>query len=403
MRTTKGWWLAVLAATHTVTKADGLFRRGHSHITLFAASVPPSPAAFEARMQAHVASFCADADLAARCNTRLAPEAVSFPTFRMEELDTPELGRALCAALKEWRFVVIRLAPDSAEAEQIRQSFAWGAERFHSLATEDKLRLSGAFRAGPEASPGTVLGFVAPSETNHFLETRRGPEQQLEPVTLDQRLPGDDERQFSVAAALGGGWDALASVAHAALHAVEQATGREVGSLAGLMDDGSNVVAGQVSSTALRVCRYQSSPPVLDDDTAGERIKVAFGAHTDSTFFTAIPCASTPGLEVHHPRLGWVTPEGGSRSHTDVVLMAGEFLQVLTDGDFDAAVHRVLEPEADASSVGRLSTPLLLRGHVRAVLPDAPGYTTAAELHQMLLRLTKEEFGRLHEERERTG
>lgn len=96
------------------------------------------------------------------------------------------------------------------------------------------------------------------------------------------------------------------------------------------------------------------------------------GAHTDTTFLTVIPCASAPGLEILNPSTGrWVRPEaaGDCEAGADVMLLAGELLQVLGQGGYQAAVHRVVRPAG--LSDPRVSTPLLVRGSAGAVIRDS--------------------------------
>lgn len=96
------------------------------------------------------------------------------------------------------------------------------------------------------------------------------------------------------------------------------------------------------------------------------------GAHTDTTFLTVIPCASAPGLEVLQPSTGrWLRPEaaGDAEPGADVMLLAGELLQVLGRGSYQAAVHRVVRPAGLTEP--RISTPLLVRGSANVAVPDS--------------------------------
>lgn len=96
------------------------------------------------------------------------------------------------------------------------------------------------------------------------------------------------------------------------------------------------------------------------------------GAHTDTTFLTVIPCASAPGLEIMQPSTGrWVRPEAARKCQPgcDVMLLAGELLQVLGRGRYQAAVHRVVRPAGLVEP--RVSTPLLVRGRAGAVIQDS--------------------------------
>ena len=107
-----------------------------------------------------------------------------------------------------------------------------------------------------------------------------------------------------------------------------------------------------LSASVLRLCRYE---PI---DT-----EMAFAAHTDTTFFTMVPVSTVPGLQIFDPSLrAWLKPEEDQQSGNNIVVMAGEFLDLFSDGAFQPAVHRVLCP---ASSSPRYSTPLLLRANRR--------------------------------------
>ena len=160
-----------------------------------------------------------------------------------------------------------------------------------------------------------------------------------------------------------------------------------------LLDDGTGVPEGSLSASVHRICHYtlqkqergaatkppeakkkESSTPKKkkkkkEEEEEEEEEAVAFGAHTDATFFTVVPVAETPGLQVFAPGLGWLSPEkavgqrreraggdgvgGGAGSRgavkhgRDVVLMPGEFAQVLSRGAYQCAVHRVLRPVED--------------------------------------------------------
>ena len=92
-----------------------------------------------------------------------------------------------------------------------------------------------------------------------------------------------------------------------------------------------------------------------------------FGAHTDTTFFTLVPLAPVPGLEVFDPSLrAWVCPEAAEGVGAgDVLVMPGELSEVASRGGLRAAVHRVV-----GSPHRRVSTPLLVRADRRATMGD---------------------------------
>jgi hypothetical protein len=142
------------------------------------------------------------------------------------------------------------------------------------------------------------------------------------------------------------------------MSAAEGYLGMSGGALGSLLDDGTRLSDGQWSSTQHRLCLYHA-------DT-----NVPFEAHTDTTFLTLIPCSSIAGLEVWTEKSGWVRPEEHEESRGSggsVVIMPGEFLQVLSAGVFSAAVHRVTRFSSTALAsegqrITRLSAPLLVRG-----------------------------------------
>lgn len=106
--------------------------------------------------------------------------------------------------------------------------------------------------------------------------------------------------------------------------------------------------------------------------TLGWVVFAQSGAHTDTTFLTVIPCASAPGLEILQPSTGrWVRPEAARncRAGSDVMLLAGELLQVFGRGRYQAAVHRVVRPAGLVAP--RVSTPLLIRGAAGVTIRDS--------------------------------
>lgn len=183
---------------------------------------------------------------------------------------------------------------------------------------------------------------------------------------------------------LNDGWETLVGISTTAVKASALSLDREPESFLGLMDRGDEVELSSLSHTVQRFCRYGSE---------GKRI--AFGSHTDSTFFTVIPVASSvlqPGVQVFSQGQ-WLCPETNCDAETDVLIMTGEFLQVLSNGVYPAAVHRVNRPRHGS----RVSTPMLVRGKPSAFLerhvPTGlyPANVKASDLHQLLLRLSSED------------
>jgi len=180
--------------------------------------------------------------------------------------------------------------------------------------------------------------------------------------------------------------------------------GSDVASTDKLLDDctrggrrgSESTLANSVSNSYQRLIRYLE-PKQLDGAESGESEDndPAFWAHVDSTFLTLIPMTAKPGLEVWCPsedvlnenlaeRGEWVRPIkpiDGAKSSTEkehkeddsvyVFALAGEFLQLLSDGNVPTCIHRVIPPPASPSSYGfsgkkekyipRVSAPLFVR------------------------------------------
>lgn len=140
-----------------------------------------------------------------------------------------------------------------------------------------------------------------------------------------------------------------------------------------LIDDGTMRLEGEGKSTMIgkdavsnsyhRLIRYINSQPSTDEDTA------SFRSHVDSSFLTLIPMPKLPGLEIWSPCLKndqerggeWVRPTRPDISDDEedfayVIAMAGEFLQLTSNGKVPTCIHRVLPPVP-----GRISAPLFLR------------------------------------------
>ena len=141
-----------------------------------------------------------------------------------------------------------------------------------------------------------------------------------------------------------------------------------------LIDDGttlnkgsqSTVMGKDVSNSYHRLIRYINEGPSTDEDTA------AFRSHIDSSFLTLIPMPKLPGLEIWCPCLKhgadgdgeWVRPIKPDSIHDEeedtgsiyIIAMAGEFLQLLSNGKTPTCIHRVLPAKP-----GRISAPLFLR------------------------------------------
>jgi isopenicillin N synthase-like dioxygenase len=165
-----------------------------------------------------------------------------------------------------------------------------------------------------------------------------------------------------------------------------------------LLDDGTvlegNDSQGPVSMSSHRLSQYRNIKKNASDEV--------FGAHTDSSFVTVVPVAAVSGLEVYDDEAEkWYRPEMKAREVWEaerekngedpnaqveiikgadgddveipwharyLVVLPGEFLQIVSRNEIVAAVHREV-----AGSPDRLSAPVLVRGRPGVPL-DAKRY-----------------------------
>ncbi|KAL7510379.1 hypothetical protein ACHAXN_008313 [Cyclotella atomus] len=150
-----------------------------------------------------------------------------------------------------------------------------------------------------------------------------------------------------------------------------------------LVSENADKIADNVSNSYQRIIRYlepQSKESAEED--------AAFWPHVDSTFLTLIPMPDIGGLEVWCPsskygesenleeRGEWVRPtkpvglDSNANDCLHVVALAGEFLQLLSNGQVPTCIHRVIAPQppsppafgfAPKQYKPRVSAPLFLR------------------------------------------
>jgi len=223
----------------------------------------------------------------------------------------------LAAQLARWHFAVVRLSSE----ESASVSGLWEhAARFYALPHDDRLDLVGPVRPEASEDASLVVGYCA-MEDNAFLETRLAPGQEFRPRF--ERFSGAARvgpvSQDPDPAALLAGRHVLTRAGLTAVRATERALAASEGSSDGrpsspitddggwgrLVDDGCTVPAGSLTASVHRVCHYSSGAELNagnavagDGATAGAPKTVAFGAHTDATFFTVVPVAEVPGLQV---------------------------------------------------------------------------------------------------------
>lgn len=122
------------------------------------------------------------------------------------------------------------------------------------------------------------------------------------------------------------------------------------------------------SATVQRLCHYAAA--------SGER--EVFGTHSDTTFFTLVPLSTEPGLQVFDGS-SWLCPEAEADAQLgrDVLVMVGELLDLVSNGLYPAAPHRVIL----ANKRDRISTPLLLRARRAAFFPPVATSASSTRIH----------------------
>lgn len=194
-----------------------------------------------------------------------------------------------------------------------------------------------------------------------------------------------------------------------------------------LIDDGdctnadkdSTTAGDQVSNSYHRLIRY------LKPHSAA---RTAFDAHVDSSFLTLIPMPDLPGLEIWCPSRSiesddsngigdeptrkdgeWVRPSiqnkmsSSDNTTAHIIVLAGNFLQLTSDGKVPTCIHRVIPPKPPPCNTSntvyraRVSAPLFLRPRrgKRAMLDIANDL--ASSTHSMTKRGLYHEKGLLEE------
>jgi isopenicillin N synthase-like dioxygenase len=128
----------------------------------------------------------------------------------------------------------------------------------------------------------------------------------------------------------------------------------------------------RVSSSLLRICRYQGGQqePVHSlggggGDNSDVEKSAKFGSHTDTTFLTLGLTSSTPALELFDQKtFQWIAVEEEEEKGV-VSLFLGEYLQLLTSHFLQPSVHRVRD---FSRNIVRLSCPFLVRGDHRKTI-----------------------------------
>lgn len=273
---------------------------------------------------------------------------------------------------------IVRLTGE--DAASIRGLTDYSA-RFFERVDDGDGRSDGIERAGVfQIDKHVYAGFdadVNDAGTMQFLDTRRLQASDDDPMLIPMEV--EELVGRSSTADAHRGMDVLLDIGTQITSAVLDMDAESAGKL---IDDGTHVPRpggalgwGDVSNSYHRLIRYLK--PQRGSEAA------AFDAHVDSSFLTLIPMPELPGLEVWCPaneRSGgddgrhgggeWVRPhiDEGDRSDSTayVIAMAGEFLQLTSNGEVPTCIHRVIPPRAPPASSGaaykpRISAPMFLR------------------------------------------
>jgi hypothetical protein len=285
---------------------------------------------------------------------------------------------------------------------------------FDRVSREGNSNLPAMTTALETGSHHAKVGFASYDNGNlQFLETRLSRSGELLPPEAVTLLSEDGswalKNAFKLVARVGQDVVRIATAAATAEAGALQSSAASDAALLlalELVDDAkplnSNILApleGSVSMSPHRLCRYMNNPKSREQSnsntTSSSSSREIFGAHTDSTFITAVPVAAVAGLEVYdegasqwyRPELAawkfWQAEQARRKRDPDaltetledgtvlpwyaryIVLMPGEMLQLVTRSEVLAAVHRVVATEQEQA---RLSAPILLRGRPGTIL-----------------------------------
>jgi hypothetical protein len=136
-------------------------------------------------------------------------------------------------------------------------------------------------------------------------------------------------------------------------------------------EDWMEQLVGGIHSTS--PASFQRLARYMDANLEGKETE-NLGSHCDWSIFTIVPVSEVAGLQIFNGE-AWVSPEIVARRHAErdgvdmsdstscwntkyAVVMAGKWLELLTNGRVPSTIHRVISPRG---SPRRLSLPFFLR------------------------------------------
>ncbi len=146
-------------------------------------------------------------------------------------------------------------------------------------------------------------------------------------------------------------FEALESIGCSLLQWIEQET---PGPIQATFDRPLPDMVRRSKQSLLRILHY---PPLNGSEDEGA---IRAQAHEDIDLLTVLPAASAPGLQVQDLGGKWhdISCEPG-----EIVINAGDMLEMLTQGYYVSTSHRVVNPQGDEALKSRYSMPLFLHPH----------------------------------------
>lgn len=128
--------------------------------------------------------------------------------------------------------------------------------------------------------------------------------------------------------------------------------------------------------TLLRPIHY---PPLSGEEEEGA---IRAAAHEDINLITLLPAATAPGLEVKDLAGNWHSVECNPG---DIVINAGDMLQMASGGHYISTTHRVVNPRGPEAYKPRYSMPFFL--HPRSDVRLSATHTAGSYLDQRLVEI----------------
>lgn len=137
-----------------------------------------------------------------------------------------------------------------------------------------------------------------------------------------------------------------------------------------------NFMANNSDKTLFRILHY---PPLKFEAEPGA---VRAAAHEDINLITLLPAATAPGLEVQDFLGNWIPVDCDPGN---IVVNAGDMLQLATDGYYKSTTHRVVNPIGPEADKSRYSMPLFI--HPRSEVKLSENKTAEQYLNERLAEL----------------